>query len=127
MMGTPHTRWREMHQSGRMAIMLVMRSSPQAGCHVTFFMAAKVLAAELFAIHADEPLFCRAENNRIVAAPAVRIAVFHLRLASQRSVLFQQLDDQRIDLPDRLANEFFRQYAAAPSARKMRPAASTGQ
>jgi hypothetical protein len=31
MMGTPHTRWREMHQSGRVAIMLEMRSSPQAG------------------------------------------------------------------------------------------------
>ena len=31
MMGTPQTRWREMHQSGRIAIMLEMRSSPQAG------------------------------------------------------------------------------------------------
>ena len=31
MIGTPQTRWREMHQSGRAAIMLEMRSSPQAG------------------------------------------------------------------------------------------------
>ncbi len=30
-MGTPQMRWREMHQSGRVAIMLEMRSSPQAG------------------------------------------------------------------------------------------------
>ena len=30
-MGTPQTRWREMHQSGRVAIMLVMRSSPHLG------------------------------------------------------------------------------------------------
>ena len=34
-MGTPHSRWREMHQSGRVAIMLLMRSSPQAGNHFT--------------------------------------------------------------------------------------------
>ena len=33
--GTPQTRWREMHQSGRVAIMFAMRSSPQAGCHLT--------------------------------------------------------------------------------------------
>ena len=31
MIGTPQTRWREMHQSGRVAIMLEMRSSPQDG------------------------------------------------------------------------------------------------
>ncbi len=33
-MGTPQMRWREMHQSGRVAIMLEMRSSPQAGSHM---------------------------------------------------------------------------------------------
>ena len=36
-MGTPQMRWREMHQSGRVAIMLEMRSSPQAGSQVTVF------------------------------------------------------------------------------------------
>src|SRR5207253_1401714 len=35
-MGTPQTRCREMHQSGRVAIMLAMRSSPHAGSHFTF-------------------------------------------------------------------------------------------
>ena len=34
-MGTPQMRWREMHQSGRVAIMLEMRSSPQAGSQMT--------------------------------------------------------------------------------------------
>ena len=34
-MGTPHIFWREMHQSGRVRTMLVMRSCPQAGSHVT--------------------------------------------------------------------------------------------
>src|SRR5207244_11409852 len=32
--GTPHTRWREMHQSGRFATMLYMRSWPHAGYHL---------------------------------------------------------------------------------------------
>ena len=38
-MGTPHSRWREMHQSGRPATMLRMRSSPQAGNHFTSAIA----------------------------------------------------------------------------------------
>ena len=33
-MGTPHTRCREIHQSGRIATMLEMRSSPQLGSHL---------------------------------------------------------------------------------------------
>src|SRR6516162_6435369 len=33
--GTPQTRCREMHQSGRWATMLYMRSWPQAGTHLT--------------------------------------------------------------------------------------------
>ena len=32
-MGTPQMRWREMHQSGRVATMFVMRSSPR-GSHL---------------------------------------------------------------------------------------------
>ena len=42
--GTPQSRWREMHQSGRLSIMLAMRSSPQAGSHVTPLMASRALA-----------------------------------------------------------------------------------
>src|SRR2546425_12710763 len=41
-MGTPQTRWREMHQSGRGAGMLGMRSSPPAGAPFTFFMFSSV-------------------------------------------------------------------------------------
>jgi hypothetical protein len=33
--GTPHTRWREMHQSGRFATMLYIRSWPHDGIHLT--------------------------------------------------------------------------------------------
>ena len=39
-MGTPQTRWREMHQSGRPATMLAMRSSPQDGSHFTFLISS---------------------------------------------------------------------------------------
>src|SRR6202451_1317261 len=41
-MGTPHTRWREMHQSGRVAIMFDKRSSPHAGSHFPFLMSSIV-------------------------------------------------------------------------------------
>src|SRR5512140_1105772 len=41
-MGTPHTRWREMHQSGRVSIMLERRSSPHAGSHFTFLISCSV-------------------------------------------------------------------------------------
>src|SRR5882757_9536789 len=39
-MGTPQMRWREMHQSGRVAIMLEIRSSPQEGIHLTLRIAS---------------------------------------------------------------------------------------
>ncbi len=41
-MGTPQTRCREMHQSGRVAIMFDMRSSPQDGSHFTCLISSSV-------------------------------------------------------------------------------------
>src|ERR1700741_4765622 len=41
-MGTPHTRCREMHQSGRVWIIFDSRSSPHAGSHFTFLISASV-------------------------------------------------------------------------------------
>src|SRR5580704_1734832 len=41
-MGTPHTRCREMHQSGRVAIMFESRSSPHAGSHFTCLISSRV-------------------------------------------------------------------------------------
>src|SRR5579862_7016331 len=41
-MGTPHTRCREMHQSGRVSIMFDKRSSPHAGSHFTFLVSSNV-------------------------------------------------------------------------------------
>ena len=85
-MGTPQTRWREMHQSGRVAIMLEMRSSPQAGIHFTLLDGFERVLAEIVALHADEPLLGGAEDGGVVAAPAVRIAVVELLRAEQRAV-----------------------------------------
>src|SRR5437667_10579612 len=39
-MGTPQTRCREMHQSGRVSTMLEMRSSPHAGSHFAFLISS---------------------------------------------------------------------------------------
>ena len=89
--GTPQARWREMHQSGRFASMLKIRSRPHAGIHLTspidgleagLPQRAALGAAgavrrrtldERLAVHADEPLRRRQEDHRVVAAPAVRI------------------------------------------------------
>src|SRR5947209_18699541 len=38
--GTPQTRWREMHQSGRPFTILAMRSSPHSGSHLTFLISS---------------------------------------------------------------------------------------
>src|ERR1700757_2522324 len=43
-MGTPHTRCREMHQSGRVWIMFDRRSSPHGGSLLTFFLFSGVRA-----------------------------------------------------------------------------------
>src|ERR1700722_15692045 len=41
--GTPHTRCRERHQSGRAAIIFEVRSSPHAGSRFTFLISSSVL------------------------------------------------------------------------------------
>src|SRR5512132_481224 len=38
--GTPQIRWRDTHQSGRVAIMFAMRPSPQAGSHLTLLISS---------------------------------------------------------------------------------------
>src|SRR5580765_7683891 len=43
--GTPQTRWREMHQSGRFATMLYMRSCPHDGIHRTLLSTASIAAS----------------------------------------------------------------------------------
>ncbi len=85
-MGTPQMRWREMHQSGRVAIMLEMRSSPQAGSQTTFLISSSARWRKVVAVlpenadprsgrialdetawgfHADEPLLGGAHDDGV--------------------------------------------------------------
>jgi hypothetical protein len=67
MMGTPHSFWREMHQSGRVA------RRPFHGLD-----GVERALAQIVAVHADEPLLGRTEDGRMMAAPAVRVAVLDI-------------------------------------------------
>ncbi len=80
--GTPQVRWRETHQSGRLAIMLLMRCSPQTGIQSTCEIASSARFAQPRLIHADEPLRRGAEYHRGLVAPAMRIGVM-VRLVLQ--------------------------------------------
>ena len=51
--------------------------------------------AQQVLIHRDEPLRGRAEDHRIVAAPAVRIRMFEFGVAPQRAARAQIVDDLR--------------------------------
>ena len=51
----------------------------------------------------NEPLLGRAKDDRIVAAPAVRIAVLQLAFGHEIAARFQQGDDGGIGLEDGLA------------------------
>ena len=100
--GTPQVRWREMHQSGRLSIMPVMRCSPQAGVHCTCLMSRSACARRPVLLHADEPLRRGAEDHRRLVAPAVRIAVADSgSCVQQRARLRRALgDDDRVRLID---------------------------
>ena len=108
-MGTPQMRWRLMHQSGRVAIMLVMRSLPQAGSQTTLSISSMASwrnvvsdpSARFTGVsRRDEPLLGGAEDDGVVAAPAVRIGVLEVGGAEQRAPLFEHGDDDGIGGPD---------------------------
>ncbi len=104
-----------------------MRSSPHAGCHFTCLDRLQRAPAQIVAVHADEPLLGRAEDRRVVAAPAVRIAVRDLLLARQRAVLLQNPITSGFASHTVLPINSSGSRPAAPSAWKNRPAPSTGQ
>src|SRR5579862_4265407 len=54
--------------------------------------------AEVAALHADEPLLGRAEDDRVLAPPAVRVAVRHRLRGEQRATGAQVIDDWRVGL-----------------------------
>ena len=96
--GTPQARWREMHQSGRVTNMPVMRSRPHAGIQrdAVGFRDRRLAQP----VHADEPLRRRQEDHRLMAAPAVRIRVLELRAVPQAPA-FRRARSRRPDSPRR--------------------------
>ena len=56
------------------------------------------LLAQTGLVHRDEPLVGSTEEHRVLAAPAVRIAVRDLLLEDQGATLAQELDDVRVGL-----------------------------
>src|SRR3990172_7226908 len=107
-MGTPHARWREMTQSGRFSIMLMNRSLPQPGTHVTVWTASTVFLRGFFVLIGDEPLLGGAKDHGALAPPAVRIGVGYLLFGHERALCLQKLDDRLVRLEDMLAGELSR-------------------
>ena len=71
--GTPHDRWRLMHQSGRSETIASIRDWPQRGEPAApSSIALSVRPAQVVVIDADEPLLGRPEDHRLLAPPAVR-------------------------------------------------------
>ena len=56
------------------------------------------LLAQTSLVHRDKPLVGSTEEHRVLAAPAVRIAVRDLLLEDQGAALAQELDDMRVGL-----------------------------
>ena len=54
--------------------------------------------AQARVVHGNEPLVGRAEDDRLMAAPAMRVAVHDVDMGDKRALLAQPLDDLRIGL-----------------------------
>ena len=107
--GTPQIRWREMHQSGRDATMLVMRSLPHCGVpfHSLDLLERPLAEGGHRAVrvghgrfHADKPLLRGPEDDRPMAAPAVRVGVMYVLPPHQGVAFSQQGDDRLVGLED---------------------------
>ena len=115
--GTPHARWREMHQSGRFVTMLKMRSRPHARnpLHLVVDRVPRRLAQRprlavragdhRLAVQAHEPLRRGEEDHRVVAAPAVRVLVRERLAVPEPAALLQRLLDVRVGVEHALAAE----------------------
>ncbi len=106
-MGTPQTRWREMHQSGRVAIMLPHALFSPGRVPLHSFDGGQGFGPQVLTVHADEPLFGGSEDGGVVAAPAVGIAVVEAGLSGERAVILEKLDDERVGVPDGFAQQLF--------------------
>ena len=65
--------------------------------HVVVNLVERSLAQTRI-VHRDEPLVSRAENNGLMATPAMRVAVHDVDMSDERALLAQPLDDLRVGL-----------------------------
>ena len=94
--GVPHVRCRERHHSGCVLDHLPLARAPPLRRVLDGVGRVERALAQHVLIHRDEPLRRRAEDHRIVTAPAVRIGVLVLRRAPQRAARAQVVDDPRV-------------------------------
>jgi hypothetical protein len=93
-----------------------MRSRPQAGVHVDLGQLADDAPAQIVGVHRDEPLRGRAEDHRVLAAPAVRIGVLVRFGGDQQSGRAQIVDDLLLRGEDRQPGIRTRVGREAPGA-----------
>ncbi len=97
MIGTPQKRWLARDAPVRALLNHFVHSVFAPGGNpfhsVNFFerfLAQRFLVAVGGLVHFDEPLFRRAENHRVVAAPAVRVAMLVFVVAQQRAAISEK-------------------------------------
>ena len=131
--GTPHCRWRDSVQSGRLAIMPCRRALPQLGKNCVASMPRSAVARSVsggfvavearHVVHAGEPLRRRAVDHRRLVAPAMHVAVRELLgVRAARRASRSVVDDRRVRLPDLHG----RRRAAGSRRSGRRPAPGSG-
>ena len=113
--GTPQDRWRLMHQSGRSETIASIRDLPQPGSQRHLVDRLERPPAQVVAVDADEPLLGRPEDHRLLAPPAVRIAVRERELVEEVPRLAEHRDDLRVRREDLLAHQRRRGLVGEPA------------
>ena len=73
---------------------------PPRGCPLHAADVFDRARAQPVLVHGDEPLRGSAEDHGVVAAPAMRIAVFEVGVVEQRAACAEILDDLRVGFPN---------------------------
>ena len=78
-------------------------------------MAARAFAPEIVGLHGDEPLLRGPEDDGLLAAPAVGVAVGGVRRGQEPAALLEEFDDAGVGLPDLLSGKL-RDFLGEPAA-----------
>ena len=106
-MGTPHTRWREMHpvRAVRHHVEDALLAPPRDPPDVALDRRRARAPRKSSLVEADEPLLGRAKERGVLAAPAVRIGVVERPPRRRARPRAEMLDDLGIRVPDRETGE----------------------